>query len=453
MLNPEGLILVTMIDLNPERATIARNLQRIENEIYAQEQNQLLPYGAIDIEQATDNVLEQLRVVNAEPTERYRLLRLREIYGKSQTDDFRTFILADDEDRNNIAYQLEHRYQSLTARYFFTQVVSSELYPAGVDAPQFDDLEELKTFNLRVYNDAIIREWTYQDWELGTEFIEPETRRKSQVWGVTTKPHSTEYREECGKRYRVDYISEAVANEINKKQKEIGERYVAGNLEAYQSHYQKVAGQPPYTIPTLDDLRALYKRAATETSFAAAILPAFTNAGKQKAVARGAKFAIGPRRWFNEWLDWYTWIGGNEYQQYYHYVRPSMIDARNARFVQGDAEALFRFCNELDRPTQGIPNSTTGQRDRIEEYQFVLKEFISNEDNTPFTDEQYTTVAKQVAAQWHVDKLPRSYKSDRTNYAKGKPWITQPLIDQIINELQSEGQPVDYSYVRSIRMR
>ena len=427
-----------MIDLNPDRAAVARALQRIENKLYANGKKELLPYGVVDIQQATNNVLELLAKVRAEHTDRDQLLRLREVYQSAQTEKNRTFFFPEDDKRDR-TYSLDLRYKYLTSTYLYNLVPLTELYPRGTTI-LFDTLEELKRFKPEVYNNAEIKEWTYENWDLGREFIKPDDRRFGQAWGVKYSVNDDDDEQQCGKRYSVDYIPKSVADEIAGKQKEIGEKYVAGNLMPYRGYLDRVAKQPTYTVPSFDDLRSSYLKAAKDRNYAPADLPVFTNAGKQKAVAIGAKYTDSPRKWPNEWLDWYTWIGTQEYLQFYHYVTPSMIDARNFTFIQGDAEAFFRFCKELEQVATISDRAPTKSQRRPTIKEQLLKELLQREPN-PETNRKVGELVPMTTG--NKGKRPADDVSKRRNdYLGGAKTFSSRAIDRIINELEQKRKTV-----------
>ena len=109
------------------------------------------------------------------------------------------------------------------------------------------------------------------------------------------------------------------------------------------------------------------------------------------------------------------------------------------------AKALQDVLNEVDTPRPEVP------QDRSEEYRFVLKEFIANEEYSPYPNDRYAIIKEQVEIRWGRVKKAGAFKSDRTNWKKGKVWLTKDLVEAIIRELEEEGRPIDYAYVRQLQ--
>lgn len=433
------------LNLNPSRSEVLRTLKRLENALYENGKVELLPPGQIDLEIVADQIFKLLQEVKDEKDERYKLLRLRNIYNQVGTISTKAFFFpeGDRRDRNTL---LDQRQKYLISGYFSKALALPELYPKGTSL-LFDTLEELRYFRPEVYNDAHIKEWTYEDWDLGVEFIKPNDWASGQAWGVRYSINSEEYQKECGYRFSVDYIAKEVAESVELTQKELGEGYVTGDLLAYQEEYEKILAQPAYTIPSLEDFKALYRKAATDTGFANPSLPVFTNAGKERAIAIGSTYSGGPRKWPIEWLDWYTWIGSRSGLEYYHFVPPSMIGARNHKFVQGDAEALFRFCKELEQPqlrkSSRSKSTSSGRNIQLE----LLKALLSQ----PYGPQSYGTVAKAVPTRNMGDRSSSSVGRNRAKFEKGELTFSKLDIDLIVRQLGGEDLVENKRLLKAVR--
>ncbi|MCP9237080.1 hypothetical protein [Lewinella sp. JB7] len=433
------------MELTESVTEIRKHVQHIDN---VRTKGESRPLTEAEIDKLVTRCLEIVLKIRKEPSERYQRLRFySEIDQLIITAHYPTDRAMEWNGRITEEDVLEERFQHTILGF----LQDHDPNYGGQVWNHIENLQELELFSPDVFSSMHLDTQTYEDWELGKFKVDPSfIRTRGKVWGLLVKLNSFKRSKEIGKKYSVTFLPESEFQKIEGKQQELSEQYVQAVLSAYRERHAQNTGHLPPDHPERKRLLELYDRVFKDRDFAG--LMTFTRGG-YATTPNEAKDTSGPRKWQNETYDWWDYIASSNGLKFYHYAPAELLRTMKVKFEPGDAEALYRFTKELVPQATHVHSNSQNPGDRSAEYRFVLKSFINNEPGTGFTTKQYEAVAKAVAARWGRKKAVSSYRSDRTRYTRGRPWITSPLIDGIIKELEDNNDHIDWEFIRQIRPR
>ncbi|WP_104417947.1 hypothetical protein [Neolewinella xylanilytica] len=393
-----------------------------------------LSVGKVDLDEVALRCLELLNRVNAEPTKRYKLLRLQEIAATQAAVKYRDpptvqghFIALPEEQA------IQRRQAALVAHFILDLTPVSRFEEVGNHTFLYD-VSELERFYPEIAASLDIQVWTYEDWLRGRQVYQVNhLLYQKRAWGLHWMAFSNEAAKKTGKLFSGDYLSKEEYAKIETKQKELGEKYVAATLKAYRSRYSKLSHLPDGHPDRLAQ-EAQFAKAFTDRDFHG--LDTFARGGSVYT-SNGFRYPSEQGGWKNELYETWFRIARSPHLRFYHFAPPQLARKMEVHFPEGDAEALYRFVKELEEGTSARKKSgAIGYLIK----ELTLKELLKR-DPGPATYEEVALLLPK----------PKGNKGERTakdvgreypKYIGGEVIFKKERIDQIISDLRHEGHGV-----------